>query len=184
MWPWEHLAFGYVLYSLFVRVRYRRTPESVPAVTAAVASVLPDLIDKPLAWTFGVFASGYSVAHSVFVGFPVILLVTAVLWRRGATATGQALVVGYASHLVGDVIYPALIGNSVTISPLLWPLVSTPAAPTAGVFLERFGYYFARYLRIMLSPEYQIYLFFQIALALLVFGLWVRDGTPGLAALR
>lgn len=184
MWPWEHAAFGYVLYSLLARVGYRRTPRSAPAVVAVVAAVLPDLIDKPLAWTFGVFASGYSVAHSVFVGLPAILLIAAAARRRGAAASGLALVVGYASHLVGDVVYPALIGNSIALSPLLWPLVETSASPTAGVFLDRFGYYFARYLRVLFSAEYWIYLLLQVALALSVVGLWLRDGKPGLAAVR
>lgn len=184
MWPWEHLGFGYVLYSLFVHARHRRAPESVPTLVVAFAAVMPDLIDKPLAWTFGAVPSGYSVAHSVFVGFPIVLLIAGILRWRGAALSGAALIVGYLSHLVGDVIYPAFIGGSIEISPLLWPLVTTSASPTAGVFLERFGYYFARYVRVVLSGEYAVYLLFQVALALCVIGLWVRDGKPGLATVR
>ena len=49
MWPWEHLAFGYVLYSLGVRTLRGRTPRGPPVLVLAVATQVPDLLDKPLA---------------------------------------------------------------------------------------------------------------------------------------
>jgi len=50
MWPWEHLAFAYVLVSGYYRLAWRSRPTDAAAIVIAVGAVLPDLIDKPLAW--------------------------------------------------------------------------------------------------------------------------------------
>jgi len=71
MWPWGHLAVGYVAFSVFVRFRLGRQPSGHAALALAVATQLPDLIDKPLAWQFGLLSSGISVAHSILVGVPL-----------------------------------------------------------------------------------------------------------------
>ena len=65
MWPWGHLAVGYLVYSGLSRWRFGRLPGSVATLAVALGTQLPDLVDKPLAWTVNVLASGRSLAHSL-----------------------------------------------------------------------------------------------------------------------
>ena len=48
MWPWEHLAIGYLAYSLLGRLAWRRPPTVGTAITVAFGTQFPDLVDKPL----------------------------------------------------------------------------------------------------------------------------------------
>lgn len=61
---------GYVAYSAFKRLRTGQAPTQWNALVLAVATQTPALIDKPLAWQFGVLSSGVSAAHSLLVGVP------------------------------------------------------------------------------------------------------------------
>ena len=61
MWPWEHLAFGYLLWSLWLRARGRSLPGDWEALVLVFATQLPDLVDKPLAWQLGVLPGGRSL---------------------------------------------------------------------------------------------------------------------------
>lgn len=82
MWPWEHLAFGYVLFSLLVRIG-RRRPDDASVYLLVLFTQFPDLVDKPLAWTFGILLSGLSVGHSVFVALSVSVVALALGHARG-----------------------------------------------------------------------------------------------------
>lgn len=183
MWPWEHLAVGYIAYSLLTRLLWRRAPRSGAVVALAIGTQFPDLVDKPLAWTFGITPSGYSIAHSLFVALPLAslaVLVGAALHRRHV---GFAFAVGYLSHLPGDVFYPMLVGGQPTASPVLWPLVAAGEPETSVGFVEMFRTLFGRYLNELLTAQLSPYLALELGLMGSVVLLWLYDGMPPLRAL-
>ncbi|GAB7120018.1 hypothetical protein JCM9743_24830 [Natrinema sp. JCM 9743] len=173
MWPWGHLAVAYLLYTIGSHRRFGRPPRAVPAIALAVGSQTPDLIDKPLAWNFGILPGGRTLAHSLFV---VALLVPAVLLvtdRLEGRAVGVAFLVGYGSHLLADVPPAALSGEFAHAAYLLWPVLEQPPeAPVAGI-LDAILHYYA------LGP-YEWVQFGLFAIAVLV---WYHDGLPGLRLL-
>jgi len=181
MWPWEHLAVGYLLYSGYVHIRGEESPSPAAAVAVAVGTQFPDLVDKPLAWTFGVLSSGVSVAHSVFVfvGLSTILLVLA--RRLDIEAPGEGFVVGYLSHLPADALYPALLGGGVTVEKLFWPLTAAPPAVQSG-FSDNFVYYFVRFLSFLATERGMFFLVLEVLLLAVTVLIWRSDGYPGLPA--
>lgn len=178
MWPWEHAAAGYLLYSLGLRALGRDPPADGEAIVLLGGTQLPDLVDKPLSWGLGLFPSGYAVAHSAVVAVPVGLLVSAVLVRKGKTRTGVAFVVGYWSHLLGDVLSPLRGGDSPVVDRVLWPLVeTTPYETDYGlrrglVYLDGFV---AQLTTLDTTGVVLAYLVVPLATAVL----WTLDGTPG-----
>ncbi|WP_137287823.1 metal-dependent hydrolase [Halorussus salinisoli] len=184
MWPWEHVAFGYLLVSLFSHVVRGESPNGRVALAAGLGAVFPDLVDKPLSWTFGVFPSGYAVAHSAFV-FPVFALA---LWlsvrRRGAGYLAVAFLVGHVSHLVGDVVYPFVLGDELALSAVLWPVVVSPASPTEAGLVARTLFYLRSWVIRFWALELGPLLLFEMALAGVVAAVWLYDGAPVLAECR
>jgi len=88
VYPSAHLAA-----SLLLNEVYRGDRAS-----AAAGAVVPDLIDKTLAWLLGVTPSGRHAAHSL-AGAGVLTLATA--WLAGPTR-GASFGASYLCHLVGD----------------------------------------------------------------------------------
>ncbi|WP_265111674.1 metal-dependent hydrolase [Halosolutus halophilus] len=180
MWPWEHAIVGYVVYSLFVRIVYRDSPGGLEAFAVVFASVVPDLVDKPLAWEFGVFESGYAVGHSVFVAVPVVLFVGVIARAAGRPLSGVAFGLGYLLHLPADVFYGYVSAGIVQFEILLWPVDPVVAPPQerppgfATTFLRLFDDYQGALLAGDLSP----YLRLQLGLAVVAFLLWLADGVP------
>jgi hypothetical protein len=111
-----------VCYSL---VRYHRLTSGSVLLVGLFASLFPDLVDKPLAWTFGVIPSGRMVAHSLVIASVVILCVLFVASRKRRLSHGLVFAWGYLSHIAGD-FYPVLFeGSSYYFYPnLFWPLVT------------------------------------------------------------
>jgi hypothetical protein len=172
MLPWGHAALGYLFYTVYTRLRYRRPPVGLAVIALGLGTQIPDLIDKPLAWHFSVLPSGRSLAHSLFT----LALVVGVLWyvydapeRRTLTA---AFGVGWVSHLVGDGLSPALRGHWAGAGYVFWPVTSFPAEERDLSILT--------YL-LNLDPTPQ--LLAGLVLTGLVFGVWVLDGAPGVADL-
>ena len=130
MWPWGHLAVGYLGYTVAVRL-FRTAHDRVALVALLVGTQFPDLVDKPLAWV-GVLAYGRSLAHSLLVLVPLCLVVVVVARRREARQVGGAFAVGALSHTLGDA-WDGLVALDVDeMSFLLWPLLPTPDADGAG----------------------------------------------------
>ena len=181
MWPWEHVLFAYVFYSVFVHVRYRRSPAELSVVALAFGSLLPDLVDKPLAWQFGVFESGYALAHSVFVAVPVAVVVLLYAKRRGHAAVGAAFGVGYLLHLIGDVLPASLSRGAVDLTPALWPIAGEPRAADreSASFLEGVWTLLVDYGTQLATLEPTPVLLLQIGSVALGFALWAYDGFPG-----
>ncbi|QLG29796.1 metal-dependent hydrolase (plasmid) [Halorarum halophilum] len=181
MWPWEHLAVGYLLYSLLAHLA-GRTPRTLPVLALVLATQMPDLIDKPLAWGFGVLPSGRSMAHSFLFAAPAILGVSAAGLLARAPRVGPAFALGYLSHLGGDVLYPFVVKGELRFGFLLWPLI--PAAdegPPEGLpHLQELVMDFVVFL---LTPRGTAYLLFDGSLVLLAFLVWVWDGMPGVRPL-
>jgi hypothetical protein len=174
MLPWEHLAVGYLLYSAWSHLREGRRPSGRLVVAVAVATQLPDLVDKPLAWEFGLLPGGQTLGHSIAFALPAVAFVFGAFGRRSAVAFG----IGYLSHLAGDVMYPVVLGGSPRVSFLLWPFVESGGGESPG-FLSETRDILGDAWQFMMSPEGTVYLTAELALLLAVFSLWLYDGRPG-----
>ena len=178
MWPWEHLALGYLLYSLSVRSSRRRPPVGLGVLALAFATQFPDLIDKPLSWTFHVLPSGLSLAHSLLFAVPASVSVFLVAWWRNVSHVGAAFAIGYFSHLLGDAIYPYLLGRALPPRFLLWPLYSREATVDSALFqIIELAAVFVDFLG---TPRGKLYLLFELVLLTSALLLWLFDGHPGL----
>jgi len=177
MMPWEHVIVGYVAYSVVVHLVYRDTPTAGETIVVVLASVLPDAIDKPLAWEFGVFASGYALGHSVFFAVPLVLVVGALAFRRGRPRIGVAFAVGYLLHLPFDVIPGYVREGELKIDRLLWPLGERSGSPGAGFREEILGNV-VPYARAILDPEPSPYVLVLVGMVLVAVLLWIYDGMP------
>ena len=184
MLPWAHAAFGYLVYHFFTG-RSGVRPVGVPALALVFGTQFPDLVDKPLAWSFGVLPSGTTLAHSVFVATPACLLVWAIGRRHGHAGPALAFAVAYALHLPGDILYgPLTSGGLLSLDPLLWPLVAkAETGAPAGLLGETLSY--VRQFGAFLSrPEAAGYLFLEVCLLGSATALWFADGCPGVGTLR
>jgi len=178
MWPWEHLAFGYLLYSGYLRIVHGHRIDDDEAIVLVVGTQFPDLVDKPLAWALGILPSGLSLAHSALFFIPVCILLFVASGRHPTTAFCS----GYSSHLLGDAIYPLATGEGLHTSFLLWPLVTRTPSDTRGL-AGNVLYYTDQFVVFLGTPRGRVYLLAELLLLLLVIGLWATDGFPGPAAL-
>lgn len=172
MWPWGHAAVGYLVYSLFSHRRHGRGPTNVATVFLAVGTQFPDLVDKPLAWTFALLPTGRSLAHSLLTALVVggVALHLARRYNRSEYAT--AFGIGYLSHLAADGLLPVLNGEFVNLSYLIWPLLPLPA-PTRDYSI------LAHFLTFQLEP----FTVFELGLVVLALLVWWYDDAPGVRVL-
>ena len=173
MWPWGHLAAGYLVYTAYTRLHTGDPPADVPALVALLGTQLPDLVDKPLAWSLAVLPTGRSLGHSLVVGAVVLPVAWALAARRDARPLAAALSVGWLSHLLGDALYPLVNGEFAHVAFLAWPLLPLPAYEVEASFAAHFA---------LLSPSPT--LAFELALVALASLAWHADGYPGLATVR
>lgn len=183
MWPWSHLAVGYVAFSLFVRFGLGRRPSGHAALVLALATQLPDLIDKPLAWQFGLLSNGIGVAHSLLVGVPVAIALGIVLWASGRRELAGAFTIGYGSHVFGDLLFTALFSWPPFLPAFLWPLYVTPAPASPG-FGTKVWNLLLHSQALLGSSTGKMYFLLVAVLLLATLTLWVYDGTPGLGPVR
>jgi hypothetical protein len=181
MWPWEHLAVGYLTFSTITALGYRRRPTGIECLLVAIGTQFPDLVDKPLAWVFGVVPTGTTLAHSVFVAVPLSAVVLIFGWRYRARGAAAAFVVGYLLHLPGDVLYrPILLGGPISPEILLWPVVAKASATTPGKLLvvSRMNQYLTLFVDALSQPSALPYLSFEGILLVSAAARWVMDGRP------
>ncbi len=180
MWPWEHAIVGYVAYSLFARLIYRDSPGGVEAFAVVFASVLPDLIDKPLAWEYGIFESGYALGHSIFFAVPLAITVGLLTRAWGRPKTGVAFAVGYLLHLPSDVFdgYIRGAGNEWQWEIMLWPTATAPSSGHTHGFIDMFEQLFSGYWAELTGGDPSTYLLAQLAIAAFAGLLWLFDGAP------
>lgn len=183
MWPWEHAIMGYLVYSLFCHAVYRDAPGGLEAFAVVFASVLPDLVDKPLAWEYGVFEAGYAIGHSIFVAVPLSIAVGLLARSAGRPRTGLAFGLGYLLHLPADVL-DAYVRDGVSQPELmLWPVATVDGGAAEAGFREQFLQLFGRYHQELLAGDLSTYRWLQLGLAALAFFLWLYDGAPVLREL-
>lgn len=173
MWPWGHLAVGYLLYSLGLRAGRRTPPTDQQALALALGTQLPDLIDKPLAWWVPLLPGGRTLGHSLVFAVPLVLALGLLARRRGRLSWVVAFAVGYASHLVGDLYLAVAFGNYGELTILLWPLTPTVVYDAQPSLLWHLS-------SITLSPLFLA----ELALGVLVVALWLVDGRPGIGPVR
>ena len=181
MMPWEHVAIGYIGYSLFVHAVYRSSPTAEETLVVIAASVLPDLIDKPLAWQFGVFDSGYALGHSVLIAVPVSVLCLVFARSRGRPRLGIAFAVGYLLHLPADVLPRYVRTGELPIERVLWPIRRTHNGYDSGFggeFIENVTGYGRWIVEQILSGNPDPYFGFLIGIGVFCVSLWVYDGMP------
>lgn len=175
MWPWEHLAVGYICYSAWARYRHGRPPTDGAVLMVAFATQLPDLIDKPLAWGLGLLPNGRSLGHSLVFALPTTVATLYAFGRRLAAA----FVIGYVSHLLSDVFGYWVVVGTVSYGYLLWPFVERPAVDPPNVIFQ-VNLFLNLFQEFLGSPEGQLYLLFESVLLGAALILWARDGYPGL----
>lgn len=181
MMPWEHIAVAYVTYSLVRHVTSRAPPTSWEAFTIGLASLLPDLIDKPLAWGLGVFSSGYAVGHSIFFAVLLSLVVYRVTLARSRERAGQAFALAYPLHLIADVVPSSLLSGTLLIQRILWPVRGGGEGYEAG-FVGEFNSNIIAYAdwlrRNIVTGNPDPYLLAILGLGAFGVWLWVYDGMP------
>lgn len=183
MWPWEHAIVGYLAYSLVCHAVFRESPGGLDAFAVVFASTFPDLIDKPLAWEFGVFDAGYAIGHSVFFVVPLSVLVGTITHAAGRPRTGLAFGIGSLLHLPGDLLYTYVSDGILYPGIVLWPVATVPGGSPSHGFLDSFAFLFGRYLQSLLAGDVSTYVLIQFGLAAFAFLLWVYDGVPVLREL-
>lgn len=182
MWPWEHLAVGYLLYSLLVRATGRSRPRGRDVLAVGLGSQFPDLVDKPLGWGTTLLPSGTSLAHSLLFAIPIATLVVLVA-RYRRSSTGTAFAVAYLAHIPSDVLYPVVLGEELRVGFLLWPLVPVDPMPPTNI-VARVSELFTDFLGVVSTQAGLRFLFLEAFLLGATLLLWHADGLPGLELLR
>lgn len=178
MWPWEHAIVAYLAYSLCCHIVFRKSPTGAEAFTVVFASLLPDLIDKPLAWEFGVFDNGYAIGHSIFFAVPLAIFAGTTAHAVTRPRVGLAFGLGYLSHLPADVVDSVFRKGIFQIELMLWPIASVYGQPPGPGVLEVFIHSSGRYWRAVLAGDLSTYLLLQFGLAGVVLLVWLVDGAP------
>ena len=175
MWPWGHLGLGYLV-ALPLLKRVDLDDDYVALAALAVGTQLPDLVDKPLAWTFDVMPYGRAAAHSLLVLGAVAVALGLV---SRAVHVSVPLLAGWATHLVGDVVYPLADGAFGDVTFLAWPLLALPEPAGDYGILTYFR-------RLSLTGETALEVgLFALAAGVFLVRAWrgrrTPDGTPGRA---
>ena len=176
MWPWTHIMVGYLAFSMASHTVTRRPPTGLETLLIVGAAPMPDLIDKPLAWQFQVFAGGYALGHSIFVALPVTGLF--IMWtaREGRARSGLAFGSSYLLHLVGDV-----ATGGWAVRRILWPVVTSgrPHSSFVAGLRQNLEALATTSGTLNMTPA----LVGQLLIVLATVGLWQADGRPGLGTL-
>lgn len=182
MWPWGHLAVGYLLYSISIHALLRRPPSDRAAIALVVATQFPDLVDKPLAWMLALIP-GRSLGHSFFFVGPLVLIGMLIAGRYDRPEAGAAWAIGIFSHLFTDVFSPlAILQMDVSLGFLFWPLIPVPMS-THGGFFETILFYLNASISLLFTPIGVLFALSQIIPFTIMLTVWVYDGCPGLGLL-
>lgn len=175
MWPWEHVAIAYVIFSLAYKGIGSKPPQGTAVWVLVMAALLPDAIDKPLAWQWNIFETGYGLGHSIFFAIPLTVLILGICWRANRPAHGIAFAIGYLSHLVLDVVPLYLRSGRLELHRILWPIAEAPQPHANESFLDGLQTYLSMAVSGIGTSEAVIILvaFFGMV------GLWILDGMPG-----
>jgi len=134
MWPWGHAAVAYLVLTVLAQIHRQELPRRDETVVVLVASQLPDIIDKPLAWTVGVLPTGRSLGHSLLTALVLIAFVAVLAHRHDRHSLAMAFGIGYITHLLTDLPSAVLAGDFSRATFLLWPLLPSPVYATEPSF--------------------------------------------------
>jgi len=156
-----HIGIGYLTYAVLRRLAGWSPPGTAVLVAVIAGALLPDLVDKPLAWGMGVLPAGRSLGHSLITASIVIAVLLPVAVRYGRTKEGVALSVGWLSHISADA-YTEILAHGST-SSVFWPL--PPRQVWSG--------------GVWVPPQYA----YEVNWSLLgiAFLVWLYEGAPGVA---
>lgn len=177
MWPWEHLALGYLAVSLAWRLAEKEVNDWI-ALSVAFGTQFPDLVDKLLAWYFDILPAARSLTHSALVAVPLSIAVLLGTSYHDRPDWGVAFAVGYMSHLFGDALPQLIERDYQSLTFLLWPVLPLPDYEGLGSVLVNVRELIASPSTYLSVGTYRI----GIVVALIV--LWTADGFPGLIGVR
>jgi hypothetical protein len=181
MWPWGHLAFAYLAYRGWDLLRGRRSIADEVVLALGVGALLPDLIDKPLAWSVTLLPSGRSLAHSMLTIGLVGLVLAALLQRSNQPRLAGAAYFGWASHTVADAVPGLVTGEIEAVFFWNWPLAPHPVYRMDEAFLPHFAR-LGDNLGALAAGEFGRagWLGYEVLLVLVAAIVWFVDGWPGL----
>ena len=172
--PWGHLAIGYLCLSLAIRARWWVAPQGPAVIAVAIGTQLPDLIDKPLAWRFGLIPSGRSLAHSLVFFAALAAIAWLLATRYDRRVEGLAFIGGYLSHVLVDVLPAAMAGEWAKLGSLLWPI--TPVYE----YSDEMDYSIIGF---FLELELAEVVSFELGLTIVAIALWIYDSRPGIGTM-
>jgi len=170
MFPLGHVSVGYLLYAVRCR-RLGAPPGPGPTRAVVVCSLLPDFVDKPLAWGLAALPTGQSLGHSLLVLVPVCLAAVVVSRRRGHGEYGVAVSLGALSHPLLDAL-PVLWGGETRFGFLLWPYWSVEPYESDAPTLADLSAV------VVGTPSVLL----ELLLLVVAVVVWDRQGRPGLSA--
>lgn len=180
MWPWGHLALGYLCYAGYRGLWSWKTPSGWPVILLAFGTQFPDLIDKPLAYWLAILPEGRSLTHSLLIAVPLCLAIYLLARRYQQGELGMGFAIGWGSHLIGDAVNPVMKGSYHEVTFLVWPLLPIPDYE-ASDFLFHAQKLLVELINLnsqrLMSPGDEPFIL-QIWLSILVFVLWVAQGMP------
>lgn len=181
MMPWTHAIVAYIGFSLASHGFSRTAPTTRETALVAVGALIPDLIDKPLAWQFGVLQGGRTLGHSIFIAVPLSVAAVVVAVRRGRPRLGLAFAAGYLLHLPGDILPTYLATGELQIGTLLWPLTDGGGSQGESFVrkvMSNVVPYVTDLAAAVLSGDLSRGLVLFLSLWALAIALWVYDGMP------
>jgi hypothetical protein len=131
MYLFAHIFSGALIGLIFWSFLHDR--RAVPV--CILGAVLPDLLDKPLAFLFPrIFGASRTIGHSLFF-FATVLAAGLILWYSRHTLLGVALACGIISHQFFDLMWN-LVGSWYFPLLGLFPVILIPDYVRSSLWLE------------------------------------------------
>jgi len=140
MWPWEHAVAGYVLLTALSLLVRRRPLTASEVALVVLGTQIPDLVDKPLAWTVPVLPGGRSLGHSLLTWAAAVGPIVVIARRIERTDAALAFLFGFLVHILTDLPPEVLAGEFSQATFVLWPLLPIPETTVEQSILARFGH--------------------------------------------
>jgi membrane-bound metal-dependent hydrolase YbcI (DUF457 family) len=174
MWPPGHLGIGYCIAAGWSGWQTGEEPTDRTVQLCLVGSLLPDLVDKLLAWGLGILPGGRTLTHSLLVLVPLFATTLALARPSEQSEIGLLAGLSMLSHPVIDSI-PALWDPATSARHLLWPLLAVETVerspPSTSTVQE-----------LLLARLTTPWFLLELLVFVVAMVWWHRDGTPGLPA--
>jgi len=107
------MAFGYLVGRKFIP----RPFKGRHLIFLGLMCVLPDVVDKTLHYQVGLFQSGRNTFHNIFL-FSFLFIIYSLLDDARTKFYFKLVLIGFGTHLVGDLIQSAVKGTYTDFSAL------------------------------------------------------------------